>query len=153
MSAAANPPMATATGAPVHEATMPALTSPSWGPPAANVACAAATRPRSRSGVSRFRSVWRWETLTESAAPLAARKARESQRFRLRAKAVMLSPGGDAGVRWLERSNQPATCLDICKVDLHTRSRFVAVGYHWSPHQFDANTAHLSRGQSGLCAR
>jgi hypothetical protein len=78
VSAVTNAPMATATGAPVYDAMIPGLTSPSWEPPL-NLECAAATRPRSGSGVSKFRKVWRCETLTESAAPLAARKAREQQ--------------------------------------------------------------------------
>src|SRR5215203_1610595 len=70
--------MATATGAPVYDAMIPGLTSPSWEPPV-NLECAAATRLSSWSGAGKFRKVGRCETLTASAAPLAARKAREQQ--------------------------------------------------------------------------
>jgi hypothetical protein len=84
--------MATAIGALVSEATMPASNSPSCGPPPAKVECAAEIRPRRRSGVTMLRRVWRWETLTESATPLTARRARESKRLVLNAKPVNARP-------------------------------------------------------------
>ncbi len=54
------------------DATSPASTSPSCGPPMKNIMFTPVIRPRRRSGVSSWRSVWRITVETRSARPVTA---------------------------------------------------------------------------------
>ena len=86
------PPLITENGAPSQFATAPASSSPSCGPPMKNTMLTPIMRPRSRSGVSSWRTMLRMTMLTVSVAPVSARQANVSQNDRERPNTTVARP-------------------------------------------------------------
>ncbi len=86
------PPLITENGAPSQFATAPASSSPSCGPPMKNTMLMPVIRPRSRSGVSSWRTMLRMTMLTVSVAPVSARQQKVSQKDREMPKMTVARP-------------------------------------------------------------
>src|SRR5204862_364077 len=86
------PPMTTENGAPATDATRPASSSPSCGPPMKKIMFTLVMRPRSLSGVMSWRIVWRMTVLTVSAEPETASIRSESQYVCDRPKTTVAAP-------------------------------------------------------------
>ena len=93
----ATPPETTAKVTPTaaeakNEATSPASSSPSCGPPMKKIALTDVIRPRSRSGVISCRSVWRMTVEIASERPTAASASSINQKLRASPKRTVAAP-------------------------------------------------------------
>src|SRR5262245_54521083 len=86
------PPLRTENGAPSQFATVPASSSPSCGPPMKKTIFTPIMRPRSRSGVSSWRTILRITMLMVSATPVSASAANVIQKLREKPKMTVASP-------------------------------------------------------------
>ena len=93
----ATPPETTETVTPTtveakSEATRPASSSPSCGPPMKKIMLIEVMRPRRRSGVMNWRSVCLITVEIASARPIPARATSVSQKLRERPKTIVAAP-------------------------------------------------------------
>ena len=97
MRTVATPPETTETVTPVtteakSDATRPASISPSCGPPMKKIMLTEVMRPRRRSGVMNWRSVWRMTVEIESARPVPASARSVRGKLREKPKTIVEAP-------------------------------------------------------------
>src|SRR6202162_5574039 len=117
----ARPPETTETVTPTAveaktEATGPASNSPSWGPPMKKIALTEVIRPRRRSDVTSWRSVWRMTVEIASARPTDASAAMVNTKLREKPKTTVAAPYAATETRkmrpWREGSGRTETKID-----------------------------------------